>query len=231
MLTISIIMPTLNEERTIELTLARLRQRFPQCEIIVVDGGSTDRTVSLAQKYARVITGNRGRANQMNTGAESASGDILWFIHADTRVDEQGMDAIQKAMENNDVIGGGFKLEFIEDGVALRLIAKLSNIRARYLQWVFGDQSMFVRRSEFEAIGGFPNLAIMEDLEISRILKRRGKLVLLPVASETSARRFIAHGTCRTLLRMQVLKLKYILGVHPDKLFVQYSQNRRKVRT
>lgn len=231
MFTVSIIIPTLNEQETIEATLERLRLQFPQCEMIVVDGGSLDETVSLAQKYAHVVTSNRGRANQMNVGALSAKGDILWFIHADTNVEKQALDCIQEAMQIKNVIGGGFRLQFLEDNRKLRLIARLSNIRARYLHWIFGDQSMFVRRSAFEAIGGFPNISLMEDLEISRTLKQRGKLVLLSPASTTSARRFMEGGIWKTILHMQVLKVQYLLGAEPDKLLAKYSHNRRKVRT
>lgn len=231
MLSVSIIVPVLNEASTIEVTLKYLNTTFAQCGIIVVDGGSSDNTVELAMKYARVIVSQRGRANQMNAGASVSTGDILWFIHADSFVDETALTNIQVAFRKNEIIGGGLTLRFVEDSWSLRLIAKLSNIRARSLHWIFGDQSMFVRRRDFEAVGGFPNISIMEDLEISRQLIGRGKLVVLPAVSRTSARRFLENGTWKTITRMQAMKMQYFLGVHPDVLLRKYSKNSRKVGT
>lgn len=222
MLAVSIIVPVLNEANTIEEVLKYLTTTFPQCEIIVVDGGSTDNTIELAKSYARVVMSHRGRANQMNTGASVSVGDILWFIHADSYVDQSALMNIHSALRVDEVIGGGLSLCFAEISWPLRIIAKLSNVRARYLHWIFGDQSMFVRRVDFEAVGGFPDIPIMEDLEISLRLKRRGKLVILPALSKTSARRFLENGTWRTIGRMHVMKMQYFLGVHPNDLLRKY---------
>ncbi|GMA64237.1 glycosyltransferase [Alicyclobacillus fastidiosus] len=135
---ISLIVPVLHEANTIEATLTHLKTSFAKCEIIVVDGGSSDNTVELAKQYARVVVSERGRANQMNAGASVSSGEILWFIHADSYVDEAALTYIQEELRNGEVVGGGLTLRFAEDSWSLRLIAKLSNVRARYLHWIFG---------------------------------------------------------------------------------------------
>ncbi|MCF8566616.1 TIGR04283 family arsenosugar biosynthesis glycosyltransferase [Alicyclobacillus tolerans] len=228
---VSLIVPVLNEAHTIAASLFHLRSSFPACEIIVVDGGSLDNTAEIAKQYARVVMSERGRAHQMNAGASVCSGEILWFIHADSYIDKTALTHIQEVLRNGEVVGGGLTLRFAEDSWSLRLIAKLSNFRARYLHWIFGDQSMFVRRRDFESIGGFPDLPIMEDLEISLLLKKRGELVLLPAISTTSTRRFIEHGTWRTITRMQTLKLQYFLGVDPEDILRKYSNPRGRVRT
>ncbi len=225
---VSIIVPVLNEALTMDAVLNHLARTFPDCELIVVDGGSSDHTVATAQPYAMVIISERGRARQMNTGAKVSSGDILWFVHADSYVYAASLSTILQTMENPAVVGGGLTLQFQEATVGLRMIAALSNLRARWLHWIFGDQSLFVRRHAFEAVGGFPLLPIMEDLEISRRLKRIGQLVLLPTTSQTSARRFLENGTGRTFLRMQLLKIAYFLGMPPEDLVKHYAKTMRR---
>lgn len=220
---ISIIMPTLNEETTIRATLEHLTRSFPSCEVIVADGGSTDQTVGIAMAYARVLSSPPGRSRQMNAGARLATGDILWFVHADSLVDPSARDAIEQAMTDPRIAGGGLTLAFDDPHWDLRVLATLSNLRARTLGWIFGDQSLFARRLAFEALGGFPDIALMEDLEMSRRLRRHGRLVLLSAVSRTSARRFRVGGTLRVLSRMQWLRLQYFLGVSPDTLLAQYA--------
>ncbi len=225
---ISIVIPTLNEETTIRATLDHLTQSCPGCDIIVVDGGSTDQTVAIARTYARGLISPPGRARQMNAGAREATGDILWFIHADSSVDPDAMPAIQQVLTNPAVVGGGLRLAFDDPAWDLRLIAALSNLRARTLGWIFGDQSLFVRRSAFDAIGGFPDIALMEDLELSRRLRRRGHLALLSAVSRTSARRFRSGGPLRVFGQMQWLKLQYFCGVNPDALRQRYTPSVRR---
>lgn len=220
---ISIIMPTLNEEAIIRAALEHLTRSFPGSEVIVVDGGSTDGTARIARAYARVLLSPPGRSRQMNAGACVAAGDILWFVHADSFVDPRSQDAIKQVMTDCRIAGGGLTLAFDAPHWDLRILATLSNLRARTLGWIFGDQSLFVRRSVFEALGGFPDMALMEDLELSRRLRRHGRLVVLSAVSRTSARRFRAGGILRVLGRMQWLRLQYLLGVSPDRLLAQYT--------
>jgi rSAM/selenodomain-associated transferase 2/rSAM/selenodomain-associated transferase 1 len=219
---VSIVVPTLNEAAVIDTALTRLRRDFPACELIVADGGSSDATAELAARHANVVCCEPGRAAQMNAGAACATGEVLWFIHADTRVDPAALGQISSALENPAVVGGGLRMCFDQPGLALAYVACTSNLRARWLHWVFGDQAMFIRRHVFDALGGFPSLPIMEDLEMSRRLHRRGRLAVLPATATTSARRFTAHGTWRTLAFMQYLKLLYFTGTDPQQISDRY---------
>ncbi|MEU0337483.1 TIGR04283 family arsenosugar biosynthesis glycosyltransferase [Streptomyces bobili] len=224
---VSIIVPVLNEEATIHGAVSRLCRDFPDCELIVVDGGSTDATVELGALHATVVTSERGRAKQMNEGARHASGDILWFVHADTAIDPGALGQIRAAVADPAVVGGGLTLRFDHRTPGLNYLAWTSNARARRLHHIFGDQAMFIRRSVFDALGGFPELAIMEDLEMSRRLHRRGRLCLLPATSTASSRRLVAHGTWRMIAFMQYLKLLYFAGVDPEAIRARYTAGPR----
>ncbi|HKN97602.1 MAG TPA: TIGR04283 family arsenosugar biosynthesis glycosyltransferase [Pseudonocardiaceae bacterium] len=219
----SIIVPVRDEAAIIAPALRRLCKDFPGCELIVVDGGSTDGTRDLAAPLATVIRSAPGRARQMNIGAAHATGEVLWFVHADTRLDPAALGQLQAALADPDVVGGGCALRFDRDTLALRFLAWSSTQRARRLHQIFGDQAMFVRRSVFDALGGFPNLPLMEDLEMSRRLHRTGRLVVLPAACTASARRFDAHGTVRMIAFMQYLKLLYFAGVDPARIAARYA--------
>lgn len=227
---ISIVVPVLNERPRVAEALTRLASDFGDCEIFVVDGGSTDGTVETADTIAaelgrpvRVLCGPRGRARQMNTGAAHATGDVLWFVHADTCVEAIAGRQIRAALADPAVVGGGLTLRFEGAGAALRYLAWTSNQRARRLHWIFGDQAMFVRREVFHAIGGFPDLPIMEDLEVSRRLADQGRLVVLAATSTASTRRFDQHGTWRMLVFMQWLKALHFAGVDAAEIARRYS--------
>ncbi|MCZ4124053.1 TIGR04283 family arsenosugar biosynthesis glycosyltransferase [Streptomyces sp. H39-S7] len=224
---VSIIVPVLNEEATIHSAVSRLCRDFPNCELIVVDGGSTDATAELAALHATVISSERGRARQMNEGARHASGDILWFIHADTAIDPDALGQIRASLADPSVVGGGLTLRFDRPTLGLNYLAWTSNARARRLHHIFGDQAMFIRRTAFDALGGYPDLAIMEDLEMSRRLHRRGQLSLLPATSTASSRRLIDHGTWRMIAFMQYLKLLYFAGVDPEAIRARYTAGPR----
>ncbi len=221
---ISIIIPTLNEEKTIGALLNHLHQICLGVELIVVDGGSTDSTTTIASQKARVLSSPPGRAHQMNCGARAASAPVLWFIHADCWIDPNALDQLREALSSPDTIGGGLTLEFDHHTLALDYLAWSSTRRARYLHQIFGDQALFVRRSVFEQLGGFPELPIMEDLEFSRRLTRRGRLVVLPATSTASSRRFLEHGTWSMIVFMQLLKACYFLGVQPANIARWYQR-------
>ena len=215
---ISIIIPTLNEAETIGNTLAALPVR-EDLERIVVDGGSSDLTVSLAQKAAdKVLNCAPGRAVQMNAGAAVAQGEILLFLHADSFITLSGLDAMLTAMENPEVVGGAFRLGIDSTRAALHLIAAAANWRTRMTRIPYGDQGIFIRRAVFERFGGYPDLPIMEDLELGRRMKQNGRIVLLPQTILTSSRRWDREGALYTTLRNQLFVLLYYMGLPPIRL-------------
>lgn len=217
-LPVAIVVPTLNEAEGIAAALRQLCDDFPGCELVVVDGGSSDATAALAACHARVLHSPPGRGVQMNAGASATTAPVLWFVHADCRIDPEALGQIRAALADPGVVGGGLSLRFDRRGVGLDYLAWSSTKRARHLHQVFGDQAMFVRRGAFEMLGGFPEIAIMEDLELSRRLARLGRLVVLPAASTASSRRFVEHGTWSMIVFMQVLKACYFLGFAPEQI-------------
>jgi rSAM/selenodomain-associated transferase 2 len=224
---VSIVVPVLDEQDAVVGLLDHLAAHFSACEVVVVDGGSRDATVERATGRARVITAPRGRGPQLNAGAAAARGDVLWFVHVDTRPDPSALAGIHRALADPAVVGGGCRIRFDRGGPALAWLRVTSNLRARHLHWIFGDQAMFVRREVFEHVGSFPELPIMEDLEMSRRLARQGRLVLLRSGCTASARRFVDQGTLRMIVVMQYLKALYFLGVAPDRIAERYARARR----
>lgn len=225
---ISIIIPTFNEEKIIEKTLAHTSHLSPSPEIIVVDGGSTDNTRDISGNYATVISSPPGRALQMNTGSKFATGDILLFLHADTTISPDSLHQILTALKDTSVIGGGFKLKLDTPGILFKSIEIGSNLRASLLKIFFGDQCLWMRKEIFQQIGGYPQIKLMEDWEISQKLKDQGKIVLLPGPALTSARRWIKNGVWKTIFLMHKIKLLYLFGVSPQKLHDMYYGPRVK---
>ncbi|MGH7767092.1 MAG: TIGR04283 family arsenosugar biosynthesis glycosyltransferase [Candidatus Binatia bacterium] len=223
---ISIVIPVLNEEHTVSETLESLERLAPS-EIIVVDGGSVDRTRELAEaKNVRLLTAGRGRARQMNEGARMAGGDVLLFLHADTRLPQSAFEDVGAALADVKCIGGRFDVELEGDHWMLHWIAAMISLRSRLSRVATGDQAIFVRRNVFEAIGGFPDIPIMEDIAFSRALKRKGRVASLRSRVVTSARRWEKEGVCRTILKMWILKLLYFAGVSPFRLKRFYADLR-----
>ena len=219
---ISVIIPTFNESAVIEKTLKHLPRRG-DVERIVADGGSSDGTAALAGPWAdRVLTTETGRARQMNAGARASRGDVLLFLHADSRLAYGAFDAVTQALKDPAMAGGAFALAIDSPRPVLRLVAAAANWRSRLTRISYGDQGIFVRRSVFERLGGYPDLPIMEDLEFSRRLKRAGKVALLSVPITTSSRRWDNEGIGTTTLRNQIFVLAYFLGVSPVRLAGRY---------
>lgn len=215
---ISLIIPALNEAGRIGKTLSELPP-YENLERIVVDGGSSDETASVAHPWAdRVIGAPPGRARQMNAGARFASGDVLLFLHADTCLPPRAFSAVVEALEDPAVVGGAFRLAIDSPRLALRIVSWAANIRTRLTRVPYGDQGIFVRRRIFEGLGGFPDLPIMEDLEFGRRLREMGKVVLLPEAARTSSRRWDRGGVARTTIRNQLLKMMYFMGISPGRI-------------
>lgn len=215
---ISVIIPTLNEEVRIA-ELLRSLQGISTLEVIVADGMSPDRTVEIAKRLAsHVLTSVRGRARQMNEGAKHATGEVLLFLHADTRLEPSALDQLTSALGDPTIIGGAFSLGLESRAGRLRLIEAVVNLRARLFSLPYGDQAIFVRRSVFEEIGGYAELPLMEDLELVRRLKRRGRLVILPAKAITSTRRWEKEGILYTTIRNWAVTLLFFLGVSPTAL-------------
>lgn len=220
----SIIMPVLNEEAVLERQLCQLTRICApyECELLIVDGGSEDATVAIAQRFGRVIAAPRGRATQMNRGATEATGDILLFLHADSMLPDDAFAAIERACAAADVVGGAFRICFNCSRLAYRLVAFFTNLRSYWRGIFTGDQAYFVRATSFRAIGGFAEIALMEDIEIITRLRKIGRLVLLPHYVTTSARRHMQNGLARTVLFMWYLRTLYRLGVLPEQLQRKY---------
>jgi len=215
---ISIIIPTLNEVGNIQQTIATT-QPSVNIEVIVVDGGSQDDTVAIAQSLGvKVISSSPGRAVQMNTGAALAAGEILLFLHADTRLPVGFDEMIRAALQQPGVVAGAF---------ALRIDADLAVYwRSHFFQMPYGDQAIFMTKAVFEKVGGFSELPIMEDFELMRRLKHIGKITVLGVAVITSGRRWLQRGVFQTTLINQVVIIAYLLGVAPAQLHSWYRQGK-----
>lgn len=221
---LSIIVPTLNEAEGIQATLCALSPlRARGAEIIVADGGSTDGTVVLARPFAdHVIVAPRGRARQMNAGAAVARGECLLFLHADTRLPPDA-DRLVEAALSGGLAWGRFDVDIAGRHPLLPLIARLMNLRSRLTGIATGDQAMFVTRAAFAACGGFPPIPLMEDIALSRALKRIGRPACLRQRVRTSGRRWDRQGFWRTVLLMWRLRLAYFFGADPARLAQDYG--------
>ncbi len=218
-MTISVIIPTLNEEQTIQAVLAHTCGLGFE-EVVVVDGGSVDRTADLVRAAggARLIAGRRGRASQMNAGAKGTRGDVLVFLHADTILPAGARQAIEAAVADPGVTGGRFDVTFDRTSGWARLIGALMNLRSRLTGISTGDQAIFVRRDVFDRLGGFADIPLMEDIEFTGRLRRTGRLAALRHSVTTSFRRWERNGPLRTILWMWTLRILYWSGVSPHRL-------------
>jgi rSAM/selenodomain-associated transferase 2 len=220
---ISLIIPALDEERHLARTLEALaRAAPPRPEVIVVDGGSRDRTLEIARSYRGVKAlayGRACRALQMNAGAGVAAGEILLFLHADVILPAAAFGSITAALADPEVLGGCFEVCFPEAAPrAMRLMAAGINLRTRLFRTATGDQAIFVRRAAFDEIGGYPEIPLMEDVELFAAIKRRGRVTVLPGPVEVSPRRWLRRGIWRTMLLMYALRGGYGLGLRPAAL-------------
>lgn len=218
---ISVVIPTLNEAEWIVGALRSVHAQAGPKEVIVVDGGSRDTTVELARGAARVIPSPaRGRAPQMNRGANAATGDVLLFLHADTRLPDDGFDRVRAALTDPEVESGAFRLQFDRDHPILSLYSLTT--RLPIPQICFGDRALFVRRTVFDAIGGFAEMPVFEDLNLVLRLHDRGGFTFLDAAVTTSARRFDRNGLLRQQARNAYLWLRYLTGTDPAELAERY---------
>jgi rSAM/selenodomain-associated transferase 2 len=222
---LSIIIPALNEAGCIRELLRQLQAlRAQGHEVIVVDGGSCDETVALAQPLVdQLLPAPAGRALQMNIGAQAAGGRVLWFVHADTRVPETAAQVIIDSVAH--AAGWGrFDVRLSGDRLLLRLVERTMNWRSRFTGIATGDQGIFVTRELFARVGGFAALPLMEDIDLSRRLKREQRPLCLRDTLTSSSRRWEQKGIVRTIALMWVLRLAYFLGVPPARLAMLYDQ-------
>ncbi|BAS57438.1 glycosyltransferase involved in cell wall biogenesis [Leptolyngbya boryana NIES-2135] len=223
---ISIVIPVLNEARHLPNTLSI---QATDIEMIIVDGGSQDETVAIAQSFGvKVLQSNLGRATQMNAGAKVASGEILLFLHADTRLPDGFDQMIRDALKT--AIAGAFQLSIDAHQPGIRWIEQGVNWRSRYLQLPYGDQALFLRTETFHKISGFPDLPIMEDFEFVRTLQQLGKIVILPKPVITSGRRWQKLGVFRTTIVNQIVVFAYLIGISPTRIQAWYRSGLRTIR-
>ena len=222
---LSIVVPMLNEAAALPELIAHLSiWRERECEIVLVDGGSTDGSAQLARAAGvRVIDSARGRALQMNAGAALCRGEILLFLHADTRLPDAADVAVRCAMANADRHWGRFDVRIDGRPAMLRVVAAAMNLRSRLSGIATGDQAIFVRRALFEAVGGVPELALMEDIELCTRLRRHTRPVSLRERVRTCGRRWEQRGVWRTIVLMWRLRWAYWRGVPAERLAEAYK--------
>jgi rSAM/selenodomain-associated transferase 2 len=227
---ISIIIPVLNEAENIKAAIATT-QWSTNTEVIVVDANSEDNTVEIAQSLGvKVISSSPGRAVQMNAGALAASGDILLFLHADTRLPNRFDDMIRTALQQPKTVAGAFNLRIDADAsfLSLRWVEWGVKMRSHFWQMPYGDQAIFLTKKVFQQIGNFPELPIMEDFELMRRLKSIGRITIIPTPVITSARRWLQKGVFKTTLLNQIVIISYLLGVSPERIRSWYRREKFK---
>lgn len=221
---ISVVIPALNEASGIARSIASAA-REPGVEVIVVDGGSRDKTVQVARREgARTLSVPAGRARQMNAGARASSGAILVFLHADTVLPSNYAGLVRRLLASPDVVAGAFRLGIESRRKSLRWIETGANWRSRWLRLPYGDQGLFVQSRLFSELGGYADLPFMEDYDLVRRLNRRGRVVLAPEAVVTSARRWERLGVVRTTLLNQAMVTAHLLGVSPRRMAQFYRR-------
>lgn len=216
---ISIIIPALNEEKNLSRLSAQLQSLRQQGhEVIIVDGGSTDNTLAIAYEITgSVVVSSAGRALQMNSGADIATGEVLLFLHADTLLPDNAIQSIADLSQKNNY-WGRFDVRLSSDKFVYRLIEYLMNLRSCLSSIATGDQAIFIEKKLFDRVGGYPEIALMEDIEISKQLKKISRAVCLKQKAITSSRRWETNGVISTILLMWKLRLYYFLGVPADRL-------------
>lgn len=226
---LSVIIPTLNEVKNISELIDYIDQEDLKTEIIVSDAASTDQTKEIAAaKGAKILNSEQpSRGLQLNKGAEIATAPILLFLHADSTLESFALVNLVNELERQpDKIGGCFSLEIESEHPLLQFISWSSNLRAKYLNLIFGDQGIFIKKEIFDNLGGFPEIELMEDWEFSKKMAGAGELLFLDNKIYTSARRWQKNGVLKTIFLMHKIKFLYLLGFSPQRLKDIYSDSR-----
>jgi rSAM/selenodomain-associated transferase 2 len=220
----SIIIPTLNEEKTIASCLLPLQPLRNNCEIIIVDAGNASSNFPHAHLADKIISSKKGRARQMNLGASHAGGDVLIFLHADTYLPDNALQLIEQHLDSKQ--WGRFDIQLSGDHFMLKVIAWMMNRRSRLTGIATGDQTIFVTRQAFAATGRYPEIALMEDIALSKALKKISPPLCLDAKVTSSGRRWEHFGVYRTILLMWTLRLRYFFNTDPQRLAELYSRGR-----
>ncbi|MBW2553605.1 MAG: TIGR04283 family arsenosugar biosynthesis glycosyltransferase [Deltaproteobacteria bacterium] len=225
--TFSIIIPVLHELKKINLLLEDLQEFEENFEIIVVDGNPNRETINIiSNQDIKILVSKEGRGRQMNTGAASAGGEILIFLHADTQLPVTALDRIRHALKKKQYVGGAFDLSIRSDKLILKVIAKCASLRSRLTRIPYGDQAIFIRKDYFNKIGGYKEIPLMEDVELMQRIKKRGdKICILSDRVFTSPRRWEKEGIICCTLRNWIIIILYLIGISPDKLARYYGRN------
>lgn len=224
---LSIIIPALNESRYLDATLRKLPLSETE-ELIIVDGGSTDDTLPIARQFTdKVFSAKTGRASVMNYGARYAEGEFLLFLHADCILPDNGFALIRKTLSDTTVAAGAFELSINYPGIGFRVIESVANVRSHLTSLMYGDQGMFLRKEVFSSIGGFADMPLMEDIEISKRLKKKGRIVFIKPPIKASPRRWLSEGAVYTTLRdWYIASLYAFFNKSPEKLIDYYKDVR-----
>ena len=224
---ISVIMPVLNESKNLRNTLEQLHLSDNE-ELIIVDGGSTDSTMTIASEFTdKVFQTKTGRASVMNYGAERAAGDLLLFLHADCILPENGFEIIRETLNDKTIAAGGFRLSISGPGLRFRVIEAATNLRSRIAGLLYGDQGIFMKKETFNKAGCYADIPLMEDIEISGKLKKLGKLTITAPPIKASPRRWLNEGALHTTFRDWSIAFSYsFLKTPPEKLMKYYSDVR-----
>jgi rSAM/selenodomain-associated transferase 2 len=223
---VNVIIPVYNEAETLRVKIGSFENFALHAELIFADGGSTDRSAEIIAKYGRIISSEKGRARQMNSGARQAAGDILLFLHADNTISPETIENIENEVRQNEAVGECLTQRIDNERFIFRLIEWQGNNRARRTKVFYGDQGIFVRKDVFERIGGFPNVPIFEDVLFTRKLRLEGKITVLPDKITVSARRWEKRGVFRTTVMFNTILIMFKMGYPLEKIKKLYEDLR-----